>query len=137
MHIHTYYIYIYIHKCTHICICIHIYISKPPGPPTNFSLFQNLFVPNWSWSLSGSVSETTCEVGTFLPNMSDKRLPEGPRMAPKMSPNQLKSMENQFCFRSGASRLQLLVPRVPGGGYRTPMDSQINQTNIPKSRKDQ
>ena len=59
-----------------------------------------------------------------------KRAPEGPRMEPKMVP---KSGQNQFLFRSGASELQLLVPRVPGGGYRTQMDRRIHSKWMPTS----
>ena len=80
-------------------------------PKTSF--FITFWLPNWSWSLSGrGFKKNFPNDATFMSKLSEKgprKDPDGPQDGPKST-----------FFRSGASELRLLVPRVPGWGVPDP-----------------
>ena len=63
---------------------------------------------------------------------SGKGFQKGPQWVLTCSPN---PAQTGFVFRSGGSVPHLLVPRVPGEGYRTQMYPKIFPKWIPKSQK--
>lgn len=92
---------------------------------TTTSPFGNFQIPNWSCRLCGRGLKNNLQNDTsFILKIfgNDSRRT---RMDPKMVP---KSVKHPRSFLSGTSQLRPLVPRTPGEGYRTQMDSKRNLT---------